>query len=103
MKLTIFYITTGDKETATLLGNLSVEKKLAGCANIFPINSIFPWKDSLQHEEEFVLILKTIPANKNQLQSFLSEKHPYEIACLICWDVEVNEEYGEWIGQNVTY
>jgi|SRR5687768_3863189 len=102
MQLTIFYITTGDQETAERLGKLAVENKLAACANISSINSIFPWENVIQHEEEFVLILKTLPIKKSALQRLIADNHPYEVPCIVSWDVDVNEEYATWVAANVS-
>ena len=101
MEITLFYITNADEKLASALGHEAVEKKLAACANIFPIRSIFPWDDKMQSENEIVLILKTIPALKNALTQFIRARHTYEIPCIINWDVEVNDQYGEWIRENV--
>jgi periplasmic divalent cation tolerance protein len=97
VEITLFYITTGDKETASRLSHQAVELKLAACGNIFPINSIFPWENAMQHDEEFALILKTVPALKEKLRAFIKRMHPYDVPCIISWDVDVNEEYYHWI------
>lgn len=97
VEISLFYITTGDQETASKLSHQAIELKLAACGNLFPINSVFPWENSMQNDEEFVLILKTIPALKEQLQNLISRIHPYKVPCIISWDVEVNEEYYNWI------
>ena len=101
MQITLFYITNSNKEAAEQLGNLAIEKKLAACANIFPINSIFPWDGSIQHSGEYVLLLKTILSRKTELLSFIEENHPYELPCILNWEVEVNDEYGKWIEKNL--
>lgn len=101
MLITLFYIPIPDEETASSLGNLAIEKKLAACANIFSINSIFPWEEAIQNSGEFVLVLKTILSKKSELRTFIEEHHPYELPCIINWDVEVNDAYGIWIERNV--
>ena len=101
MQITLFYITTPNEPTAKQLGHLVVEQKLAACANIFPIQSVFPWDDKLNEENEFVLILKTVPQLVHRLNVFVSEHHPYEVPCIMNWEVEVNEAYGKWITENV--
>lgn len=101
MEITLFYITNASKESASKLGHEAIEKKLAACANIFPVQSIFPWDNEMQSEDECVLILKTIPFLKNDLTTFIISRHPYEVPCIINWNVEVNDNYGDWIKQNV--
>lgn len=97
MKLILFYITNGSEQSAHQLGRMAVEQQLAACANIFPIQSIFPWEGALQTENEFVLVLKTMPDMKDRLHDYIAQNHPYDIPCIINFEVEVNEVYGEWI------
>ena len=97
VEITLFYITGSDHETVSRLSQQAVELKLAACGNLFPINSIYPWEQKMQNDEEFALILKTIPALKEKLRTFIKRMHPYAIPCILSWDVEVNEEYYHWI------
>ena len=101
MQITIFYIPVSDNDIAQKIGRLAVENKLAACANIFPINSIFPWDNAIQTETESVLILKTSNLLDEKLSAFIRENHPYELPCIMRWKVDVNREYGEWIERNV--
>lgn len=101
MQISIFYITHSDKERAAALGRQAIEKKLAGCANILPMNSLYPWKGSLHEENEHILILKTLPDLKDALTEFVSAEHHYEVPCIMNWNVDVNESYGNWIRNNI--
>ena len=101
MEIALFYITTGDITTAETLGNLAIDKKLAACANIFPIQSVFPWEGTRSVEEEQVLILKTTPGNINALSNLIALHHTYQVPCIMHWIVEVNDAYGKWIEENV--
>ena len=101
LKITLFYITAADQETAASLGHLAVDQRLAGCANIYPIQSIYPWDESIHHENEYVLLLKTIPEVKDQLSIFIQQHHPYEVPCILHWDVDVNDAYKKWIENNM--
>ncbi len=101
MEIILFYITIANKEAGVLLGNKAVENQIAGCANVFPIYSMFLWNSELQNVEECVLLLKTIPSKKDQLNSFILKHHPYDVPCVMNWSVMVNKEYGEWIEQMV--
>jgi periplasmic divalent cation tolerance protein len=97
VKISFLYIPVGNETDALKLGTLSMEAKLAGCMNVFPIQSAFPWDGKMQHEKEFVLLLKTLPAFTALLQKFILEKHHYELPCIASWEVEVNEAYGQWL------
>ncbi len=102
MEITIFYITTNNGSSASSLGTLAVDHKLAACANVFPMNSVFPWQGATKHDEEYVLILKTMPAMIDKLTTFIAANHPYDIPCIMHWNAVVNEKYGKWVEDHIT-
>jgi periplasmic divalent cation tolerance protein len=97
MKISIFYIPTGSPEEARQLGHKAVENKLAVCSNSFPIQSLYPWEGQIEQDNEFVVILKTFPEHIEALQSFLEKHHSYKVPCILHWDADVNEVYGNWM------
>ena len=97
MEITLFYIPVGTSAEAKLLGEKAVEMHLAACANIFPIDSVFQWLGEMQHEKEYVLLLKTLPSHKESLEEWIIHAHAYEVPCIISWEVHVNDAYGSWI------
>jgi len=97
VEITLFYIPVGSPEEATRLGHLAIEQHLAACANSFPIQSTFPWVGEIQHEQEFVLILKTFPNLKEALREMISQSHSYEIPAILSWQAEVNDTYATWM------
>ena len=97
MEITLFYIPVGTSAEAKLLGEQAIGMQLAACANIFPIDSVFQWLGEVQHEKEFVLILKTLPSHKLSLKEWIRSAHTYEVPCIISWEVDVNDEYGQWM------
>lgn len=101
MQILIFYIPVSTKDEAQSLAQLIMSERLAGCANIFPVNSIYPWEGNLQYEDEVILLLKTIPVLKNKLADFISAHHTYKIPCIMNWLVDINESYGNWIMKNI--
>ena len=101
MQITLFYIPFGTESDANAIGREAIVTKLAACANVFPIQSTFPWEGAMQQESEYVLILKTVPSLEEKVRDFISNQHPYEVPCIMCWNVEVNETYGKWILTNV--
>lgn len=102
MKITIFYIPCSDDDAAALLSLSAIGSKLAACGNIFPVKSFYPWKGSLQQDDESVLLLKTTSGLQEKLSAFIAENHTYEVPCIMHWEVEVNEAYGKWIEECVS-
>jgi len=97
IKISIFYIPTGSPEEARQLGQKAIENKLAVCSNSFPIQSLYPWEGQIEQDNEFVVILKTFPEHNEALQSFLEKHHSYKVPCILHWDADVNESYGNWM------
>ena len=99
MEITLFYIPTGSREEAAALGHQAIDNHLAACANIFPVQSVFPWDGATQHEDEFVLLLKTLPHLNDHLRNFIKANHSYTTPAIVSWAAEVNEEYITWMKQ----
>jgi periplasmic divalent cation tolerance protein len=97
LEITFFYIPIGSESEAIDLGDLVISKKLAACSNVFPITSAFPWNGKLERENEFVLILKSIPSLSDSLRSFIEGNHPYDVPCILSWSGVVNDTYGKWM------
>ena len=97
MEITFFYIPIGSESEANNLGDLAIDKKLAACSNVFPITSAFPWNGKLEKENEFVLVLKTISSLSISLRTLIEEHHTYDTPCIMSWNAEVNESYGQWM------
>lgn len=91
-------ITTINRERAYSLAREIVEKKLAACANILPISSIYWWKGKIEDDEECMIILKTSSSKIRGLKDYLLNIHPYETPEII--EIEPNyvaDKYLSWL------
>jgi len=80
-----------------------VEERLAACANIFPINSIFRWKDNIEDAEEFGIIIKTKTIKVRDVEKRVKQLHSYEVPCIVSFKIgSGSEEYLKWIGESVS-
>ena len=61
--------TVGSVEEARRIGRALVERRLAACAQITPIESFYVWDDALCNDTEFRLLLKTTDARYAALAS----------------------------------
>lgn len=95
----IVLTTVGEKEAADKLAHELVERRLAACVNIVgPIRSVYRWRNQVQDEAEFLLLIKTTAEQAAHLRSALKSLHPYELP--ECVDLPVtggSEEYLAWI------
>jgi periplasmic divalent cation tolerance protein len=101
MAFNLFYITHPDKETAENITNRLLELKLVACGNLFPITSAYWWKGEIQHEGEWVSIVKTTPSLCEAVVEAVEKIHPYETPCILKMEVEANKAYEDWIFESV--
>jgi periplasmic divalent cation tolerance protein len=94
----IIYITTGDMEEARRIGRTLIEERFAACVNIFPITSIFRWKDRIEESDEFGMIVKTRSEKVKDIENRVKEIHSYEVPCIISFKMdEGSSDYLKWI------
>ncbi|MCZ7402665.1 MAG: divalent-cation tolerance protein CutA [Candidatus Methanoperedens sp.] len=99
----IIYITAGDLPGARKLGRILVEERLAACANIFPITSIFRWKGNIEEASEFGIMVKTRTEKVKVIEKRVKDIHSYEVPCVVSFKIDEGSlEYLEWINDSVS-
>jgi periplasmic divalent cation tolerance protein len=95
--------TIGSKDGAEQLARQLVERRLAACVNIVgPIRSVYRWKDRIENEGEYLLLIKTTTSHTAQLQATLKQLHPYELP--ECVELAIDggsEAYLAWLAGEV--
>ena len=90
--------TVGSLEEAQRMGRALVERRLAACAQITPIESFYVWNDALCHDHEFRLLLKTTDVRYSALEAAIRESHGYELPAVHAERLEpVHAPYAAWI------
>ena len=98
----IVYITAASLEEAQKIGKTLVKERLAACVNIFPIQSIFRWKEKIDEANEFGMIVKTKSNKIKEIEQRVKELHSYEIPCVVSFRMdEGSDDYLEWIEESV--
>jgi periplasmic divalent cation tolerance protein len=99
----ILFTTIDSREAAETLAQQLVERRLVACVNIVgPIRSVYRWKNQVQNEQEYLLLIKTTAEHANQVQSALKGLHPYDLP--ECVQVSVDggsSEYLTWLAGEV--
>lgn len=93
----IIYTTLPTQEAALKIGAELIEKKLVTCANFHQVTSMFRWKGKLNMGPEFALTLKTHVSKYPEIEALLKKIHPYEIPCIIRYNVSANAPFEQWI------
>ena len=96
-KICVIMTTCGDKKSADSLSKILVRQKLAACVQVIGIKSRFVWKNKVQNEREFLLIIKTLRKNRKKIKRIFDSHHPYELPEFVCFDADSSKEYKGWI------
>ncbi len=98
MEYRSLYIVTRNEEEAKIFGRTLVAEKLIACANFFPIQSIYRWKNNIEESVEIALIAKTRRETVDLVIERVKQLHSYEVPCGVSWAIEKgNTDYLDWI------
>ncbi len=97
MKIILVYITFPNLKQAKKIAHRLLRQKLIACGNIFPINSLYCWKNKVVDEKEFVLIGKTKENKFKEIKEEVEKNHPYSTPCVIKIPALANNEYYDWL------
>ncbi len=92
------YVTVPDRETARSIARFVVERRLAACANSWPVESRYWWRGSQEESSEFVIVFKTRRSLLRKLIAAVRSIHPYEVPCIVSYPMGTAlPEYLAWI------
>lgn len=98
----IVLTTAGSPQEAEKIARALVERCLAACVNIVPqIQSVYRWKDKVEQETEWLLIIKTKTNLFESVADAIKELHSYELPECVMLEVSSgSERYLDWIREN---
>jgi periplasmic divalent cation tolerance protein len=92
------YVTAPDQETAWRISRAVLEKRLAACANLTGIESLYWWKGRLEESKEILVIFKTRRSLVRKLIAEVRKAHPYDVPCVVSYGMETGlPDYLAWI------
>ena len=108
----LIYVVCKNKAEAKKIGFALVKKRLTGCCNIFPIETIYRLSDEIIEDrprknssriirgKEVVLLIKTLKKNFKKIEKEVKKMHSYTAPCIIEIPTgKVNSEYLKWLNK----
>lgn len=90
--------TVASRAEAQALARKMVEAKLAACAQIEGIESVYIWEGALQQEGEFRILFKTVEARYDALEAALKAAHPYSLPMILAVPAaRVSVDCARWV------
>ena len=95
--LVLTTVPSGDLGEA--IGRSLVDAGLAACVNVLPpMLSVYRWKGAVQRDTECQVIIKTVRARVEDVQTFVGEHHPYDLPEFLVVRVEGGDPaYLAWV------
>lgn len=99
MDISLFYITTKDRNEAVTIARTLIEERFVACANIVDnVYSVYRWEGALCENTEVILMVKT----KKELGKALVERvlklHSYTCPCIVELPiVYANPDFLQWV------
>lgn len=92
--------TFNNKDEANKISELLLKERLVSCCQLSNITSSYNWKGKIEHEEEYLLQMKSKKELYNQIEKIILENHSYETPQLVAYDIiDGYKEYLNWIGE----
>ena len=92
------YVTAPERTTARKIARTIVERRLAACANFWPVESVYRWKGALEGTREFVIVFKTRERLLRRLIAEVRRIHPDEVPCIVSYPMgPALPEYLDWV------
>ena len=90
--------TVGSKKEARRMARALVEAKLAACAQISKIDSVYVWKGAIEHGEEYRVLVKTTVERYDTVERTIRDLHSYELPAIHAFAfARINAPYADWI------
>ncbi len=98
-------ITTSDSvEVLKKMAKILIDEGLSPCAQISQeIESMYLWDNKIEKNKEFLLTIKTVKSNIDEINIIISDNHNYEVPEVIVNKTKIiNNDYENWFNQNIT-
>lgn len=104
MSALLVFTNLPDRAAAEKLAEALVEQRVAACVNILgPCRSVYRWKDTLQKEDEHLMLIKTTSERYATLENAIRAAHPYELPEIVAVPIERGlPAYLEWVAAETT-
>jgi periplasmic divalent cation tolerance protein len=94
--------TVSTRQQADALAVVMVQRGLAACAQLVPIDSIYLWEGKLRQEPEVRVVFKTTVELQDKLMAAVAECHPYEVPEIHAETLPlVHQPYADWVAASV--
>jgi len=93
--------TVASVEEGAAMAKDLVESRLAACAHLEPIRSIYRWQGAVCDESEVRVTFKTTTARADEVHERIRANHPYDTPAILRRTVRAGTaEYFDWVQES---
>lgn len=86
---------------ARALARSLIERRLAACAHIAPVESFYRWQGAVQNDTEYQVSFKARAEHYARLEAAIRSEHPYELPDIHALALEqVYAPYARWLEES---
>ncbi|MBW4656244.1 MAG: divalent-cation tolerance protein CutA [Kaiparowitsia implicata GSE-PSE-MK54-09C] len=96
--LGLVLVTAASKAEAEAIAQHLVTHHLAACVSLQPIHSIYSWQDTLHHDDEWQLVIKTDLGLFADIEAAVRAIHSYDVPEIVGIPFTVgSQDYLTWV------
>jgi periplasmic divalent cation tolerance protein len=97
-QFSVVMTTCGGKEEAEMIASQLVEQCLAGCVQMFAIDSVYRWEGAVERAQEWMLLCKITSSDYEAVEAAIRSAHSYSTPEIIELGIERGAEaYLAWL------
>ena len=90
--------TVASRKEARALARALVEAKLAACAQVSRIESVYAWKGAIESGKEYRVLFKTLEEHYPAVERAIRALHSYELQAIHAFALtHISPDYAAWI------
>ena len=95
----VVFMTAASADEARRIAERLIEAQLAACVQILPeIESVYRWKNKVQHEKEVLVLAKTTAIRFDELEKEVRALHSYETPEIVAVPAnKISQPYRDWL------
>ena len=101
-EIALVQVTCPGTESARGIGEALLVERLIACANVWAAGpSVYRWQGRVEHAEEALLQMKTLPEHAEAVAARLAELHPYDLPAIERWTVRTDAATRDWVASGI--
>ncbi|CAN5503222.1 divalent-cation tolerance protein CutA [soil metagenome] len=96
-EIALIRTTFGDTARAEQVARTVITERLAACATLDQVRSIYRWDGAVEQADEVAVLFKTSVEAAPALRARIAALHDYDVPVIEHWNVETDAPAADWV------